>query len=192
MDRLISDCEALWAFYQALDDKGALDDDPDTAWGATNPIENWLGVTVSDHRVEEIRLNEAGLQGATAPELGFLTALKDLNLADNLLSGPIPAELSSLTKLLTGPIPAELGRLTNLRHLDLESNSLSGPIPLELGGLTNLEYLWLDSNDLSGPIPAELGDLPNLKILDLRNNPLQLPAPDNLVHPRAGLEVRLP
>ena len=58
---------------------------------------------------------------------------------------------------MTGPIPAELGSLSNLEQLWLSSNQLTGSIPAELGALTNLEWLWLSHNGLSGSIPAELG-----------------------------------
>ena len=83
--------------------------------------------------------------GAPA-ELGDLTKLRELRLADNPLRGPIPAEL---------------GDLSNLRVLNLGSQgrgSLNGPIPAALGNLTNLESLDLSSNDLTGPIPAWLGE----------------------------------
>ena len=39
---------------------------------------------------------------------------------------------------LTGPIPAELGSLTDLKELRLAHNNLTGAIPLELLSLTNL------------------------------------------------------
>ena len=48
--------------------------------------------------------------------------LQLLHLADNELSGEIPAEL---------------GSLTNLQWLHLTLNQLSGEIPTELGSLTN-------------------------------------------------------
>lgn len=46
--------------------------------------------------------------------------------------------------ILSGPIPAELGTLTNLTSIGLYSYvNISGPIPPELGNLTNLRSLSL-------------------------------------------------
>ena len=111
-----------------------------------------------------------------------------LSLSFNELTGPIPAELGSLSNLewlsiwnnqLTGSIPGELGSLSNLEWLDLSSNQLTGSIPAELGGLANLESLYLGSNELTG-IPPELGGLSNLKSLSLSFNELTGPIPAEL------------
>ena len=71
MDHLVADCEVLWVFYRGLSDKGLLDDHNGAAWSETNPIGNWLGVTVTNQRVEELQLDEAGLRGPLVPELGL-------------------------------------------------------------------------------------------------------------------------
>ena len=60
---------------------------------------------------------------------------------------------------LSGPIPAELGSLTNLEVLWLQHNQLNGAIPAELGGLTNLRWLSLSGNQLSGCVPGELEEI---------------------------------
>ena len=123
------------------------------------------------------------LTGTIPAELGQLTNLTDLMLANNELTGPIPTELSQLTNLthlnliknmLTGTIPAELGQLTNLTHLSLGYNKLTGTIPTELGQLTNLTHLNLRYNMLTGPIPVELSQLTNSDDLSLRADPLGL------------------
>ncbi|MDE2992810.1 MAG: hypothetical protein OXU67_02910 [Chloroflexota bacterium] len=57
---------------------------------------------------------------------------------------------------LSGPLPAELGSLANLVKLDLAHNRLSGEIPAELGNLANLEELGLAGNQLTGCIPRGL------------------------------------
>ena len=110
------DRAALVALYNATD---GANWEISTNWLTDRPIGEWHGVTVDgDGRVTK------------------------LGLAQNQLSGPIPAEL---------------GRLANLKLLWLSGNQLSGPIPAELGGLTNLEGLLLRQ-----PVEradAELGDL---------------------------------
>ncbi len=115
-----------------------------------------------------------------------MVTLKWLNLAENELSGSIPAEFGRLANLeflflgkneLTGPIPSELGELVSLERLNLAENNLSGSIPSELGNLASLAHLELSSNDLSGASPPELGSLTNLNTLYLNDNELTGPIP---------------
>ena len=152
-----NDKAALMALYNATD--GANWSRSDN-WGTSAPLDQWHGVTV-DTNGRVIRLE----------------------LPENQLSGPIPAELGDLANLewldlgrnaLTGSIPPELAKLTNLETLDLAygENALSGSIPPELGNLTNLTWLRLAGNTLSGSIPQELGQLGNLQRLDLDHNEL--------------------
>ena len=60
---------------------------------------------------------------------------------------------------LSGPIPARLGDLSDLYHLGLSNNELSGPIPPQLEYLTSLRILRLANNDLSGCAPIILRDI---------------------------------
>ena len=171
---LVADCEALWAFYMNQDSKGGLGDDPDTAWSHTNPLQNWLGVTVTEGRVAHLRLTILDIPAVNlSAQLGNLTGLRELNLSKMQLSDMIPDSLRGLTNLevlvlvgpaeggtkLRGPIPAWLGDLTSLKCLNLADNELSGPIPPELVNLVNLDLLDLSGNELSGPTPDELSDL---------------------------------
>ena len=137
--------------------------------------ENWL----SDRPIGEWR-------GVTTDRSGRVTRLA---LAENLLSGELPAELGSLAKLeslylwsnrLMGEIPSELGGLANLRGLAIQDNQLSGEIPAELGNLSNLRSLHLWGNELSGQIPSELGGIPNLESLWLVGNPFTGCVPEGL------------
>ena len=61
---------------------------------------------------------------------------------------------------LTGTLPADLGALEELQELFVPLNNLAGSIPPELGELTELESLWLNENQFTGPIPPELGVCP--------------------------------
>ena len=134
-----SDRDVLVALYNATDGPNWTNS---TNWLSDEPLGDWHGVTVSNGRVTRLELQE------------------------NQLSGPIPAELANLTNLthlgfgwnqLSGSIPTELGNLANLTHLGLAGNQLSGSIPPELGNLANLRDLILWGNRLTGPIPRELG-----------------------------------
>ncbi|KAL3684145.1 hypothetical protein R1sor_002167 [Riccia sorocarpa] len=91
-------------------------------------------------RVITINLSNYNLTGTIPASVADLTALTDLWLDNNKITGSIP-DLSKLTKLTT---------------LHLQNNSISGAIPDTLATLTSLKELWLSNNQLSGPIPAAL------------------------------------
>ncbi|CBI20584.3 unnamed protein product, partial [Vitis vinifera] len=102
------------------------------------------------------------------------------NNNNNMLSGKIPVELTSLwniTVLLldgnqfSGELPSQIISWKSLNKLNLSRNKLSGLIPKALGSLTSLSYLDLSENQFSGQIPPELGHL-NLIILHLSSNQL--------------------
>ena len=166
-----SDRAALEAFYDATGGASWTDS---TNWKTTAPLSAWYGV----------RTDDAG-------------RVMHLDLpANELMTGPIPAELGKLARLqvlalggnaLTGPIPDALGNLSNLRELHLGWNALTA-IPAALGGLASLESLNLRVNKLTGPIPAALGSLSSLRELDLYLNELTGPVPAALGS-LASLEV---
>ena len=115
-------------------------------WVSGTPIGQWYGVTTDSYdRVMALRLNENGLIGEIAEDLGNLTGLYFLSLSANRL---------------TGEIPSKLGNLTNLELSVLVDNQLTGEIPPELGSLPYLESVWLaGSNRLTGCIPRAWRDL---------------------------------
>jgi Leucine-rich repeat (LRR) protein len=115
--------------------------------------------------------------------------VRELLLANNQLSGPLPSELGNLTKLnklvlnnnqLTGTIPLELTNLTDLVELILRINQLTGVVPPQLGSMISLNYISLDGNQLTGEIPVELGNLVGLTTLGLSNNLLTGEIPPEL------------
>ncbi|MDE0260421.1 MAG: hypothetical protein OXR82_18795 [Gammaproteobacteria bacterium] len=182
-----SDRDVLVALYDAT---GGPDWTERGNWLTDAELGEWYGVeTDSSGRVTALRLQNNGLEGPLPPELGHLSALRDLVLWNNDLSGPIPPELGNLPNLtslvvvnsnLSGTIPPELGNLAELSVLLLASSELTGPIPAELGKLVNLTSLTLDDNALEGPIPPELGNLAALESLSLALNYLTGPIPPEL------------
>ena len=151
---LATDRAALEALYDATDGPNWTDS---TNWKTDAPLGEWFGVTTdTDGRVTAVELSENGLAGPIPAELGSLENVYYLQLYGNEL---------------TGAIPVELGNLANLDALGLAENELTGAIPAELGRLTNLRSLALGDNDLTA-IPAELGNLTNLWELNLRSSNL--------------------
>ena len=157
------DRAALTALYDAT---GGANWTNNTNWLTNAPIGQWHGVTTDAN--------------------GRVTSL---DITRNQLTGPIPAELGSLTSLeilalggnqLTGPIPTWLGNLTNLEEVYLWGNPLTGQIPSQLASLTNLRELHLSSNQLTGTIPTWLGSLANLEGLWLGDNQLSGEIPSEL------------
>lgn len=158
-----SDRQALTALHDSTGGQNWTDS---ANWGTSAPLAHWHGVaTDAGGRVNWLELHHNNLSGPIPAELGSLSSLKYLNLLRNDLSGPLPPEL---------------GRLSELSLLNLSRNDLSGEIPAELGSMQRLERLYLGRNDLRGRIPAELGGIPDLYTLDLRHNALTGSLPPEL------------
>ncbi|XP_068661682.1 probable inactive receptor kinase At5g10020 [Aristolochia californica] len=95
-------------------------------------------------------------------------SLEFLDLSDNLFSGTLHPEISSMNQLkllnlgrnnITGHIPREIGELDNLVYLDLSNNLFEGPIPTDFPSV--LKYLNVSCNNLSGTVPANLLRFPD-------------------------------
>lgn len=163
-------------------------------WLTDAPLDSWDGVeTDSNGRVIRLGVgpwywNINGLRGRIPPELGYLSELRELNLANNSLVGAIPPELGRLANLrslnlqgnyLTGRIPAQLGDLSQIEELNLSGNQLEA-MPSDLRQLGNLKSLNLADNQLIGDIPRFLTDLGQLGTLNLRRNGLTGEIPPTL------------
>ncbi|KAJ0975993.1 hypothetical protein J5N97_017958 [Dioscorea zingiberensis] len=107
------------------------------------PENSWTGVTCTQGifgRVSKLNLTNFGISGMISNSIANLTAVKDIWLGGNKLSGQIP-NLSSLNYLVS---------------LHLENNELSGPIPSSLGELESLQELYLQNNKFEGGLPDNL------------------------------------
>ncbi|CAL5400670.1 unnamed protein product [Camellia sinensis] len=92
-----------------------------------------------------------------------LSLVTTLDLSNNIISGKIPEELTSLQGLhflnlsgnhITGVIPKKIGNMGLLESLDLSRNQLYGEIPPSMSGLNFLSHLNLSYNNLFGKIPS--------------------------------------
>ncbi|CAB9508487.1 Leucine Rich Repeat [Seminavis robusta] len=112
-------------------------------------------------------------------EIGNLTELKRLDLADWNLHGTIPDQLGKLEKLtslalsgnsVSGTIPPALLGLKNLGHLYFRFNQLQGTLPPALfSKLSHLRFIFINDNMFSGNVPTEVGQLSDLRTLELQN-----------------------
>jgi len=139
-----------------------------TASGGRALLDAVVAIAPNKQRVglAVMELNDCLLTGPIPP-LGELTALVNLTLAGNRLSGAIPPSIGKCTRLmhlelqnneLDGPLPVELAECTALRIARLNGNRLVGGLPAELGRCTQLCELRLQNNQLSGGVPAALAD----------------------------------
>ncbi|TGV01071.1 leucine-rich repeat domain-containing protein [Flavivirga rizhaonensis] len=178
----VAERDALMALYNATDGANWTNTlANDKPWDINVPVCDWYGVTVTDGKVTELKLQNNQLVGAINLELGNLSSLVTLYLHNNQLTGNLPTTLGDLINLnvlylykneLTGAIPPELGNLSSLVALSLHENQLTGSIPPELGNLSSLVTLFLYKNQLTGSIPPELGNLSSLVTLYLFENQL--------------------
>lgn len=126
--------------------------------------------------------------GSIPPQVGLLTALVILDLADGRLTGTIPTEIGNLqlrhlylnNNALDGTIPSEVGGLSSLKNFALEGNSLTGKVPSEVGRLTQLIMFSLYENSVTGQIPSEMGNMKQLRNVELDTNMLSATIPTEL------------
>ena len=100
------DVRALESLYEAADGENWTNSDgwvDAVRWievGAVGAPADWYGVTADSlGRVRSLRLSHNGLSGRVPPDLWRLTALTELWIDGNELSGPLPVSLASLPLL---------------------------------------------------------------------------------------------
>lgn len=130
----------------------------------------WIGIFCTDSKqVFAINLAQRSLIGNLPPEWYFFKdTLQLLDVSNNALTGPIPAEYGVFTRLrwlrlnrnnLSGELPDSLGQLKSLMHLNVQDNNLSGPFPNEaLVQMTGLIQARMYFNNFSGPLLQEVCD----------------------------------
>ena len=99
---------ALVAFYEATDgpnwvnSENWLTDAPLGEWFGvdTDPSGRVVGLAMSYHDAGSDEWISNNVSGPIPPELGDLTALRNLQFFENRLTGPIPPELGNLTHLI--------------------------------------------------------------------------------------------
>ena len=104
----------------------------------------------------------------------YLTSLRGVGNARGL------EELNVRYNMISGPMPQDLSRLVNLRSLDISDNQLTGEIPFWLSSLPRLQTFKAGNNKLSGRM-FDFADNTQLEYIDLSNNDLSGPVPLTLL-----------
>ncbi|KAH8944982.1 hypothetical protein BDL97_12G015600 [Sphagnum fallax] len=166
---------------------------------------DWKGVTCYRQKdrkdgnctayISGLSLTDASIVGTLPEQIGNLSNLFDLTLANNpALSGPLPSGLLELVYLsildlhncsFHGSIADELFFFSNLVEVDLSANQFTGQLP-NFGGAIYLQTLNISHNQLSGPSPPfynsttdyGLLNLTFLTIVDFSGNKLVGPPPN--------------
>lgn len=133
-----------------------------SSWNPSNPPDssncptNWYGIQCSTGRVISLYLDGIGLTGnVSLSPLLKISALQNLSLSNNRLSGLIPTEIT---------------KLTNLVYLNLSVNNFTGDFPTGLQNLHKLQYLDLHENSISGKLDDVFSQLHSPIYIDLSNN----------------------
>ncbi|KAJ6821241.1 receptor kinase-like protein Xa21 [Iris pallida] len=185
----VTDLSSLLLFKSKIspDPHGLL-----ATWNDTLPFCRWPGVVCGRRHLERVvslNLTSLGLVGTIPPHLSNLTFLRTIDFSSNHFHGPIPQELSCLSRLqildlssnsLIGIIPSGLSHCVGLQTINMSYNMLGGYIPTEFGSLSFLYHLDLRNNSITGQIPSSLSNASSLNILGLSHNLLSGEIPPSL------------
>ncbi|XP_061341778.1 probable LRR receptor-like serine/threonine-protein kinase At3g47570 [Gastrolobium bilobum] len=161
------------------------------SWNSSTHFCNWHGITCSSvhQRVTELNLQGYQLHGLISSQVGNLSFLININLANNGFYGKIPQELGRLLQLqqlslvnnsLTGGIPTNLTSCSNLKELHLSGNNLIGKIPIEMASLRKLQVFAVAKNNITGEVPPFIGNLSSLTVLSVVFNNLEGDIPQEI------------
>ncbi|KAJ1259713.1 hypothetical protein BS78_10G176800 [Paspalum vaginatum] len=134
------------------------------------------------YSLQSLVLSRNWLNGSV-PVLSGLQFLEELDLSHNRLGPAFPDLGKAVVRLvladnnLTGRIPAGVASLGQLQYLDVSGNRLQGWIPSSIFALPALRYIDLSSNRLAGQLPASTACAGSLAFVDVSANLLTGPPP---------------
>lgn len=168
---IANDSLALVDIYQTTNGR-----DWTNPWQLNQKVTTWSGITIENKRVVGLNLNSRNLVGQLPASLSTLSALQNLNISSNNLTGSLEM-LTSLSNLKIfsmaatkykasyGNIPSVFGQMRQLTSLNIAQNGFTNPISDTTGFflLTNLEELYINSNNFAGSMQSQFGNFRNLK-----------------------------
>ncbi|CAI9106563.1 OLC1v1005751C1 [Oldenlandia corymbosa var. corymbosa] len=170
------------------------------SWLSSLTVAEWKGISGSIPAcitslpfLRHIDLTGNKISGELPADIGRLSRLVLLHVADNQIAGQIPRSLTNLTSLahldlrnnlIQGTIPSDIGKMKKLSRALLSRNRLQGLIPDSFSAIYRLLVLDLSFNRLSGSIPASLGKMSVLATLNLDGNNLSGTMPASLISSR--------
>lgn len=155
---------------------------------------DWHAVSCDDNgRVTSFLFVNAegnGLLGTLPFEMDLLSAMTDLVIVNNTITGTLPEAFGENAKSirslllpdndLTGNIPDNYLSNSPLEFVHLGSNAFSGPIPTNIGNTTYLQQLDLSGNLMTGTISEEIIGYEVLEAFSLANNELKGTIPNEI------------
>ncbi|KAH7424350.1 hypothetical protein KP509_11G003900 [Ceratopteris richardii] len=117
---------------------------------SNNPLESGDAVKgiATAPLISQIELESCGISG---PFPAWVSILPQPDITQ--ISDEVTPSLDLANNAISGAIPAALGNLTNLQYLDLQNNQLNGSIPTSFAQLQSLQGFNVSYNQLSGEIP---------------------------------------
>ncbi|KAM0824062.1 hypothetical protein ACQ4PT_070456 [Festuca glaucescens] len=117
--------------------------------------------------LQQLTIADNRVSGSIPADIGNLVGLNRLQITNTFISGEIP---ESIGNQLSGKIPDSIQKCVVLEWLLLDNNSFEGSIPQSFKNLKGLNKLSLTMNKFSGNIPESLGSIENLQELYLAHN----------------------
>ncbi|XXG76574.1 hypothetical protein AAC387_Pa08g0890 [Persea americana] len=138
-----------------------------------NPLSDWKNISCpvssfiysSLPSLHFLDLSKKCISSAIPSDIGLLRCLTVLDLANNDLSGGIPASPTNVSSLM---------------HLNLSSDRIYDQIPHDFGDLQMTSQALLNRNLISGTIPPSIAMMSRLANLDLSQNRISEKIPEKI------------
>lgn len=164
-------------------------------WLTDKPMDSWTGVIVENGRVVSVALprKNCDVNSYIAPEVKYLTALRQFSVAYSQVGGTIPNEIGRCISLvsfsascyeegmqgnLNGSLPVIFCSLPLLNSIDVNLNKMSGELPWEYLAAKTLGSIYLEMNSFSGELPAIWGRSAVFTNLQMSHNDFTGEIPD--------------
>ncbi len=144
-----------------------------------NNLTGEIPICITDlDKIETLNLDYNRFTSLLPWQLGKMTSLVELRVANNQLTGELPPELGTGGVRVTAKKTAVTTRVPTVQVIDVSNNKFSGGIPDEWGNIPQLTELRAVNCGLTGKLPATIRDWQRISIIRLANNQLSGVIPD--------------